>query len=345
MHFLSNPNDLWIQTDHNLSILDDENDDDEDESFEASPSIFERIRGFFGNIFDMMRITDVYHVAFLALSILGIFTYGYTYCFHLLHVVVGNDILLRVLQSVTKNGISLLWVAVLGLIIIYIYTILAFAFYRGSFIYEEFLWCDNLFQCFVTCLNYGLRAGGGLGEILLPDTFEVVPVLSRIFFDLSFFIIITVIGLNIIFGIIVDTFSELRDEKFRTDEDIANACFICSLQSYEFDRNGNGFEYHLKKEHNTWSYLFFMAYVEGKSPSEYTTQEAYIARQIAAGEISWFPINRAMALQHEDDEMEKKLDNIQAQINGLVERFREEDRRRVEEENRRRQQEWLQAKA
>ena len=33
------------------------------------------------------------------------------------------------------------------------------------------------------------------------------------FFDVSFFIIITTIGLNIIFGIIVDTFSQLRDSK------------------------------------------------------------------------------------------------------------------------------------
>ena len=32
-------------------------------------------------------------------------------------------------------------------------------------------------------------------------------------FKLSFFIFITTIGLNIIFGIIVDTFSELRDRK------------------------------------------------------------------------------------------------------------------------------------
>lgn len=33
--------------------------------------------------------------------------------------------------------------------------------------------------------------------------------------DLSFFIIVTTIGLNIIFGIIVDTFSQLRDSKVR----------------------------------------------------------------------------------------------------------------------------------
>ena len=39
--------------------------------------------------------------------------------------------------------------------------------------------------------------------------------LRTIFFDLTFFIIVTTIGLNIVFGIIVDTFSELRDERVR----------------------------------------------------------------------------------------------------------------------------------
>jgi len=35
--------------------------------------------------------------------------------------------------------------------------------------------------------------------------------IGKALFDFSFFIIISTIGLNIIFGIIVDTFSELRD--------------------------------------------------------------------------------------------------------------------------------------
>ena len=35
----------------------------------------------------------------------------------------------------------------------------------------------------------------------------------RFFFDITFFIIVTTIGLNIVFGIIVDSFSELRDAK------------------------------------------------------------------------------------------------------------------------------------
>ena len=39
----------------------------------------------------------------------------------------------------------------------------------------------------------------------------------RLLYDISFFIVVTTIGLNIIFGIIVDTFSELRDERVGTD--------------------------------------------------------------------------------------------------------------------------------
>ena len=46
----------------------------------------------------------------------------------------------------------------------------------------------------------------------LPTNFSEAA-LRAVFFDLTFFIIVTTIGLNIVFGIIVDTFSELRDEK------------------------------------------------------------------------------------------------------------------------------------
>ena len=54
-------------------------------------------------------------------------------------------------------------------------------------------------------------------------TFQAIPLNAdewqvtglRLLYDISFFIIVTTIGLNIVFGIIVDTFSELRDERVR----------------------------------------------------------------------------------------------------------------------------------
>ena len=41
--------------------------------------------------------------------------------------------------------------------------------------------------------------------------------IRAVFFDLTFFIIVTTIGLNIVLGIIVDAFSELRDEKVTSE--------------------------------------------------------------------------------------------------------------------------------
>ena len=41
---------------------------------------------------------------FVMASILSLAFWGYFYCFCLLHIVVNNDILQRVLLSVTKNG-------------------------------------------------------------------------------------------------------------------------------------------------------------------------------------------------------------------------------------------------
>ena len=42
--------------------------------------------------------------AFVAFSALSLSFYGYFYCVCLLHIVIDNDILQRVLGSVTKNG-------------------------------------------------------------------------------------------------------------------------------------------------------------------------------------------------------------------------------------------------
>ena len=48
---------------------------------------------------------------------------------------------------------------------------------------------------------------------LRPTEFRVA--VFRLLYDVSFFIIIPIIGLNLVLGITVDTFSELREERVR----------------------------------------------------------------------------------------------------------------------------------
>ena len=67
---------------------------------------------------------------------------------------------------------------------------------------------------------------------LVPQQFETAGL--RILFDVSFFIIITTIGLNIVFGIIVDTFSELRNERVRCMPGEVNSSPLSSLYNYTY---------------------------------------------------------------------------------------------------------------
>ncbi len=54
----------------------------------------------------VLGLMTVYVVIFLLCSVLSLAFHGYFYCICLLHVIVNNDILQRVLKSITKNGES-----------------------------------------------------------------------------------------------------------------------------------------------------------------------------------------------------------------------------------------------
>ena len=125
-------------------------------------------------------------------SILSLAFDGYFYCLCLLHVIVKNDILQRVLKSVTKNGKlyiysevkgedkifswyllhililgkALLWVAVLGVVVLYIYAVVSFAFLHESFLAPDnddaTLFCSTLYECFASTIRYGLIDNLGL---------------------------------------------------------------------------------------------------------------------------------------------------------------------------------------
>ena len=64
---------------------------------------------------------------------------------------------------VSYPGKSLLWVAVLGLVVFYLYAVVGFALFRSTFDPENSMYCDNLWQCTVTVIRFGL----------IGDLFEV----------------------------------------------------------------------------------------------------------------------------------------------------------------------------
>ncbi len=55
-------------------------------------------------------------------------------------------------------------------------------------------------------LSYSLRNGAGVGDLMRPPRWDDPDTTWRILYDTTFFFLVIVILLNIIFGIIIDTF-------------------------------------------------------------------------------------------------------------------------------------------
>lgn len=104
-----------------------------------------------------------------------------------------------------------------GVIIMFIYAVFGFFYMRETFEIEGYEnICTNIFHCFISLMDFGLRAGGGIGDVLIHESYirgDAKTFAIRWFFDISFFILIAVVMLNLIFGIVIDTFGDIRSEK------------------------------------------------------------------------------------------------------------------------------------
>ena len=75
--------------------------------------------------------------------------------------------------------------------------------------------CTELWDCLLYTVNAGLRNGGGISDKTVEtDAYEQTGrYVAKFWFDIMFFILINVISLNIIFGIIIDTFASMRENE------------------------------------------------------------------------------------------------------------------------------------
>ncbi|NXU85832.1 ITPR2 protein, partial [Xiphorhynchus elegans] len=272
-------------------------------------------RGYRAVIMDMAFL---YHVAYVLVCMLGLCVHEFFYSFLLFDLVYREETLLNVIKSVTRNGRSIILTAVLALILVYLFSIIGFLFLKDDFIMEvdrlkirspaagtgvcvkicsqtqpaTLLFageeeedgvertCDTLLMCIVTVLNQGLRNGGGVGDVLRKPSKDEPLFAARVVYDLLFYFIVIIIVLNLIFGVIIDTFADLRSEKQKKEEILKTTCFICGLERDKFDNKTVSFEEHIKSEHNMWHYLYFIVLVKVKDPTEYTGPESYVAQMI-----------------------------------------------------------------
>ena len=157
--------------------------------------------------------------------------------------------------------------------------------------YDEKL-CSSMVQCYLTMLSYGVRSGGGIGDVLPKLSYNVNPgyFVASFFFVVLFHIFVIWIMINLFFGIIVDTFAALREKTYKIEEDKKNTCFICQITRDRAMNKNINLEKHVKNLHNIWNYVYYIAYLHINNEKNFKTLETKVLNKIEQGDTSWLPI-------------------------------------------------------
>jgi hypothetical protein len=192
----------------------------------------------------------------------------------------------EIMLAVVNPMRQLLTTMAIILIVIHVFASVIFVFFRNEFLH---LTCNSMWKSFKLMVSYGFRSEEGIGRYMTPT------IGIRVIIDVSFYFIIVVILRNIFFGIIIDTFGELRGIKMDRELDLNGRCFICGIDQQDFDKriaNGSGidFKQHRTLTHNIWNYLYFAMRIWEQPRSQDTSLEMYVRQCIENNDVSWFPI-------------------------------------------------------
>ena len=84
---------------------------------------------------------------------------------------------------------------------------------------------------------------------------------------------------NIISGIMLDAFGSLRDQTNELQRDKENFCYICNIERKTIEEKKGSFHAHINGPHHLWNYVFYVYYLDGKSPTDYSGLEYQITFQ------------------------------------------------------------------
>jgi hypothetical protein len=231
----------------------------------------------------------------------------------LMDIVVKNSYAMDVLYAVIYPFKALSVSLGLMIIIMYIFSVVLFLYidHEDALAYADD--CYSLWSCFKFSVGYG-RSGDFNEEMLQKLDF------NQWVFGFLFDIAIHFVLLNVIRGITVDTFSELRVAKLARLRDTRETCFICSIEKQVFDRDkiSKGFDAHITSEHHVWNYIFFIIYIWQQDKDDDDGLEQFVRRSIEANDIGWLPMNKSMILtKTEENESVVIKKTFQKEIHDL----------------------------
>ncbi|CAM9504605.1 unnamed protein product [Ectocarpus sp. 12 AP-2014] len=238
------------------------------------------------------------------------------YAFCLLDVSVRYRAMHRVLRAVSQNSAMLWQTAMLVVVVLFIFAAVGTAWFEEDFALasaveavgdddsaEGFSGCSTLGECSITLFQYALRGDLGTYLLLMTDQDEPGHRVRRFLYDVAYWVLVPLLLLNMVSGVILDSFAQLRDEEAALKDELKSRCVVCGISRNEFDRGGNVFYDHVTHDHCMWNYVLVRAYLNFKPELEHTGQESYVHRLQRGGpegvpDVRYFPVGEAGVLEN-----------------------------------------------
>ena len=191
------------------------------------------------------------------------------YAFLLVAILNLNTTLKGITASIKVKGPELGASFLLLIFLVYFYSNLGFFYLNSNFAADiendiPDNYCLCLSFCFMTNFDAGIRARGGAADQMIRISFERNTFLyvMRLFYDITYFLICIIIMIDLVFGIILGTFSEMREEERISDNDKINHCFLCHIKREMIEKKKEDFHFHREKRHNLWTYVDYMIFLK-----------------------------------------------------------------------------------
>ena len=232
-------------------------------------------------------------------------------------------------EAMKRNVARIFWSMVIIVIILYIYSVFTYMFFRekyglGNFADDDGT-CSDLIDCFRLHVDFGLNSppewgerpfvyvGGGPVEVLFGG-------LLGSLYNLSYVVIINLILQAIYSTLIMDTFGEMREAADDLEDDCVSRCFICHIDRDEFEQAEVNYDKHIHEEHHMWNYLFFQIFLDEKDPLSFSGPEHYAFTQMQDKQkfIRLIPIKQSLSLERknaldgDDDDLAQVRESIES---------------------------------
>ena len=218
------------------------------------------------------------------------------YAFFLLAILDLNQTLKGIAISIKAKGPDLVSSFLFLVIIVNFFTNIGFFFLNDNFAADiendiPDNYCLCLAFCFLTNFDAGIRARGGAADQMVRISFErnTSLYIYRIFFDILYFLICIIIMIDLIFGIILGTFSEKREEERKHDNDKVNHCFICHITREIIEKKREDFQVHRNQKHYLWNYVEYMIFLNFSDMHELNAFNSFSKTNLDKKNICFLP--------------------------------------------------------